>query len=227
MKTADIMVTNVVSVGPDTPVREIASLMIDRRISGLPVVDAKRHVVGIVSEGDLIRRPEIDTERPPSAWLKLFLSADALARDFVKTHGLKARDVMAQPAVCVTPEAPLAEVVRLLERHRIKRLPVVDHGKLVGLVTRTDLLRALLARQALPVSGVPHADGEIRKHVMAALEDADWGGSVIVNVQVVQGVAHLWGAVDSDDQRRALRLAVESVPGVTAVEEHLSRSMPG
>jgi len=227
MKTADIMVTNVVSVGPDTPVREIASLMIDRRISGVPVVDANRHVVGIVSEGDLIRRPEIETERAPSAWLSLFLSADDRARDFVKTHGLKARDVMAQPAVCVSPDAPLADVVRLLERHRIKRLPVVDHGKLVGLVTRTDLLRALLARQALPVTGVPHADGEIRKRILAVLDGADWGGSVIVNVQVVKGVAHLWGAVDSDDQRRALRLAVESVPGVAAVEEHLARSMPG
>lgn len=227
MKTTDIMVTNVVSVGPDTPVREIASLMIERRISGLPVVDAQRHVVGIVSEGDLIRRPEIETDRAPSAWLSLFLSADARARDFVKTHGLKARDVMAQPAVCVSPDAPLADVVRLLERHRIKRLPVVDHGKLVGLVTRTDLLRALLARQALPVTGVPRGDGEIRKRIQTVLDGADWGGSVIVNVQVVQGVAHLWGAVDSDDQRRALRLAVESVPGVTAVEEHLARSMPG
>lgn len=227
MKTTDIMVTNVVSVDPDTPVREIASLMIERRISGLPVVDAQRHVVGIVSEGDLIRRPEIETDRAPSAWLSLFLSADARARDFVKTHGLKARDVMAQPAVCVSPDAPLADVVRLLERHRIKRLPVVDHGKLVGLVTRTDLLRALLARQALPLTGVPRGDGEIRKRVQTVLDGADWGGSVIVNVQVVQGVAHLWGAVDSDDQRRALRLAVESVPGVTAVEEHLARSMPG
>lgn len=227
MKTADIMVTNVVSVGPDTPVREIASLMLERRISGVPVVDANRHVVGIVSEGDLIRRPEIDTERKPSAWIGLFLSADERARDFVKTHGLKARDVMTQPAVCVAQDAPLADVVRLLERHHIKRLPVLDHGKLVGLVTRTDLLRALLARQALPETGVPRADGEIRSRVMAALETADWGGSMIVNVQVVKGVAHLWGAVESDDQRRALRLAVESVPGVTAVEEHLARSMPG
>lgn len=227
MKTADIMVNNVVSVGPDTPVREIASLMIDRRISGVPVVDAERRVLGIVSEGDLIRRPEIETERAPSAWLSLFVSADARARDFVKTHGLKARDVMAQPAVCVSPDAPLAEVVRLLERHRIKRLPVVENGKLVGVVTRTDLLRALLARQALPETEVPRADGEIRKRIMAALESADWGGSLIVNVQVVQGVAHVWGAVDSDDQRRALRVALESVPGVTAVEAHLIRRLPG
>ncbi len=226
MKTADIMVTNVVSVGPDTPVREIASLMLERRISGLPVVDAERRVLGIVSEGDLIRRPEIGTDRAPSAWLSLFVSADARARDFVKTHGLKARDVMSRPAVCVAPVAPLAEVVRLLERHRVKRLPVVEHGKLAGMVTRTDLLRALHARQALPESDVPRADGEIRKRVMAALEGADWGGNLIVNVQVVQGVTHVWGAVDSEDQRRALRVAVESVPGVTVVEEHLARTMP-
>lgn len=227
MKASDIMVTQVVTVAPDAPVREVAKLMVERRISGLPVVDGGGKVVGVVSEGDLIRRPELGTDEQPSAWLRIFLSADDRARDFVKTHGLRARDVMSGPAIAVSPEATLAEVVRLLERHHIKRLPVVDHGKLVGLLTRTDMLRALLARQALPESGVPHSDGEIRTRVMAELEGANWGGSVIVNVQVVDGVAHLWGMVDSEDQRRALRLAVEAVPGVKSVEEHLARSMPG
>jgi CBS domain-containing protein len=227
MKASDIMVTQVVAVAPDAPVREVAKLMVERRISGLPVVDGGGKVLGVVSEGDLIRRPELGTDEQPSAWLRVFLSADDRARDFVKTHGLRARDVMTAPAISVTPDATLGEVVRVMERHHIKRLPVVKDGKLAGLLTRTDMLRALLARQALPEAGVPHSDGEIRGRVMQALEGADWGGSAIVNVQVVEGVAHLWGAVDSDDQRRALRLAVESVPGVKGVEEHLARAMPG
>jgi CBS domain-containing protein len=227
MKAADIMVTQVVTVAPDAPVREVAKLMVERRISGLPVVDAGGKVLGVVSEGDLIRRPELGTDEQPSSWLRIFLSADDRARDFVKTHGLRAHDVMTKPAICVTPDATLAEVVRLLERHRVKRLPVAQDGKLVGLLTRTDMLRALLARQALPEIDVPRADGEIRQRAMAVLDGAEWGGSAIVNVQVVKGVAHVWGAVDSDDQRRALRVALESVPGVSAVEAHLVRRLPG
>ena len=227
MKASDVMVTSVVTVGPAMPVRDVATLMLERHISGVPVVDAQRRVLGIVSEGDLIRRPELETDRPRSAWLNLFLSPEDRARDFVKTHGRTAGEVMSHPALCVAAQAPLAEVVKLLERHRIKRLPVLERGVLAGMLTRTDLLRAMLAHQALPETGVPHADGEIRERIMATLDSADWGGGAIVNVQVVEGVAHLWGTVDSDDERRALRVAVESVPGVKSVEQHLVRALPG
>lgn len=225
MKAADIMVKDVVTTGPDTSVHAIAALMLERRISGMPVVDGGGRLLGVVSEGDLIRRPEIDTDRVKLGWLRLLLSDEARARDFVKSHGRKAREVMTQPAISVAADAPLAEVVRLMERHRIKRLPVVDKGELVGLVTRTDLLRAVLAQQAVPPADVK--DGELRARIDAMLRHEDWASSAMVHVQVENGVAQLWGTVESKEQREALLLAVRGVPGVKDVQPHLGRALPG
>lgn len=163
MKVADVMVTGVLSVGPDASVREIASMMLERRISGLPVVDQEGRIVGIVSEGDLIRRPEIGTDHAPAGWLHLFLSDEERTREFVKSHGRKVREVMTQPAICVAADTPLAVVVRLMERHRVKRLPVVENGRLVGLVTRADLLRALVTRRA--EAPVATSDQELRVRI--------------------------------------------------------------
>ncbi|HSG76290.1 MAG TPA: CBS domain-containing protein, partial [Burkholderiales bacterium] len=195
MKAADIMVKDVVTTGPEASVQELATLMLERRISGLPVVDGGGRLLGIVSEGDLIRRPEIDTDRVKLGWLRLLLSDEARARDFVKSHGRKAREVMTQPAISVATDAPLAEVVRLMARHRIKRLPVVDKGRLVGLVTRTDLLRAVAARQAVAPADVK--DEELRARIDAMLREEDWAASAVVYVQVEKGVAQLWGTVES------------------------------
>ena len=225
MKAADIMVKDVVTAGPEATVREVASLMLERRISGVPVVNDARHVLGVVSEGDLIRRPEIETDQVKAGWLRLFLSDEERARDFVKSHGRKAREVMTQPAISVAADAPLAEVVRLMERHRVKRLPVVEHGKLVGLVTRADLLRALVARQAAPAP--ERSDHDLRQKIVSMLRDEDWAASAVVHVQVENGVAQLWGTVESQDQREALLLAVRGVPGVKDVQPHLGRVLPG
>ena len=225
MKASDIMVRNVVSVGPEAPVREVASLMLERRISGVPVVDGERHVLGIVSEGDLIQRPEIDTDHAARGWLGLFLSDEDRARDFIKSHGRKAREVMTQPALWTGPDTPLGEVVRLMERHRVKRLVIVEHGKLAGLVTRADLLRAMVAhRDAVPAAS---DDQEVRERVDRMLRDEDWADSAYVYVRVENGVAHLWGTVESASQREALIIAVRGVPGVKDVEPHLGRAMPG
>lgn len=225
MKAADIMVKDVVTTGPEASVQELATLMLERRISGLPVVDGSGRLLGIVSEGDLIRRPEIDTDRVKLGWLRLLLSDEARARDFVKSHGRKAREVMTQPAISVAADAPLAEVVRLMARHRIKRLPVVDKGRLVGLVTRTDLLRAVAARQAVAPADVK--DEELRARIDAMLREEDWAASAVVYVQVEKGVAQLWGTVESQEQREALILAVRGVPGVKDVQPHLGRVLPG
>jgi len=222
MNAGDIMVKDVVSVGPETPVREVASLMLERRISGVPVVDGERRVLGVVSEGDLIRRPEIGTYQSPTGWLTVFLSQEDSARDFVKTHGLLASEVMSRPAICVAPETPLAEVVRLLDRHRVKRLPVVERGQLAGLVTRAELLRALVARQAIPP--VTPGDQEIRDRIEAILRSEVWAPSTFVNVQVTEGVVQLWGAVNSSVQRDALVLAVRGTPGVREVQQHFGRT---
>ena len=219
------MTKDVFSVGPETPVREIASMMLERRISGVPVVDGERRVLGIVSEGDLIRRPEIETDHAPAGWLGIFLSDEDRARDFVKSHGRVAREVMTNPATCVGPETPLDEVVRLMERHRVKRLPVVVNGKLSGLVTRADLLRALVSRRA--AAPATSGDQEVRERIDAMLRHEDWATSAFVNVQVEDGVAHLWGTVESASQREALILAVRGVPGVKDVQPHLGRTLPG
>lgn len=225
MKAADIMVKEVVTVGPEALVKEIAALMLERRISGLPVVDGGGRILGVVSEGDLIRRPEIETDRVKLGWLRLLLSDEARARDFVKHHGRTAREVMTQPAITVAADAPLAEIVRLMERHRVKRLPVVERGKLAGVVTRTDLLRALVARQAAPP--VEAKDEELRQRIDAMLRDEDWASSATVHVQVESGVAQLWGTVESKEQREALLVAVRGVPGVKDVQPHLGRVLPG
>ena len=225
MKVADVMVTSVLSVGPDASVREVASMMLERRISGLPVVDDKGRILGIVSEGDLIRRPEIETDRAPAGWLHVFLSDEERAREFVKSHERKVREVMTQPAICVAPDTPLAVVVRLMERHRVKRLPVVENGRLAGLVTRADLLRALLTRQAeAPVAA---SDQELRVRIDSMLRDEDWAASAVVYVQVENGVAQLWGTVESNAQLEALILAVRELPGVKDVQPHMGRTIPG
>jgi CBS domain-containing protein len=225
MKAADIMVKDVACVGPEASVREVASLMLERRISGVPVVDGQRRVLGIVSEGDLIRRPEIETDHIPEGWLGLFLSDEQRARNFVKSHGRKAREVMSQPAISAGPDTPLAEIVRLMERHRIKRLAIVEQGRLAGLVTRTDLLRAMLAHQS--ASPAASSDEALRSRVASMLEDEDWASSAMVFVRVENGVAQLWGTVESTAQREALILAVRGVPGIRDVQPYLGRSMPG
>jgi CBS domain-containing protein len=226
MKAADIMVKDVVTVGPEAPVMDVAALMLERRISGLPVVDGGGRVLGIVSEGDLIRRPEIDTDRVKLGWLRLLLTDDeARARDFVKHHGRTAREVMTKPAHSVPPETPLGEVVQLMERHHVKRLPVIERGKLVGLVTRTDLLRALVSRPA--AAPVALKDEELRARIDAMLREEDWASSATVHVQVENGVALLWGTVESKEQREALIVAVRGVPGVKDVQPHLGRALPG
>jgi CBS domain-containing protein len=132
---------------------------------------------------------------------------------------------MTQPAISVAADASLAEVVRLMERHRVKRLPVVEHGKLVGLVTRADLLRALVAQQAAPAP--ERSDHDLRRKIVSMLRGEDWAASAVVHVQVENGVAQLWGTVESEDQREALLLAVRGVPGVKDVQPHLGRVLPG
>lgn len=225
MNVGDIMVRDVVAVGPETAVREVATLMLERRISGVPVVDAERRVLGIVSEGDLIRRPEIETDHARRGWLGIFVSAEDRARDFVKSHGRKAGEIMTRPAICVAPGTPLTEVVRLMERSRVKRLVVVEDGKLAGLVTRADLVRALVAHRDVALAA--SSDKAVCERIEQMLRDEDWADGAYVHVLVEKAVAHLWGTVESAAQREALIVAVRGVPGVKDVAPHLGRSMPG
>lgn len=223
MKAADIMIKDVITVGPEALILDVATLMLERRISGVPVVDEAGRLLGVLSEGDLIRRPEIETDKIRRGWLGLFVSIEEKARDFVKSHARLAREVMTQPAISVAPETPLAEVVHLMERKRIKRLPVVAQGKLVGIVTRTDLLRALVARQIVASAAVEtttpaaHGNQELRDRIQEMLRAEDWTASAYISVEVSNGVVSLSGTVESAAQREAIMLAVRGVDGVREV----------
>ncbi|NIM27138.1 MAG: CBS domain-containing protein [Gammaproteobacteria bacterium] len=225
MKARDIMTTKVVTVNPQTPVRDVAALMIQKHISGVPVLSDSGALVGLISEGDLLRRPEIGTEKHRRRWLSFFTRVDEQAREFAKSHALRAADVMTKQVVHVAEDTSLGDVVEMMEKHNVKRLPVLADGKLVGIVSRRDMLRAL-AWQAAPMPPPPEGDAAIRAIMNDVLKNEEWAMSAIVNVIVSEGVVHLWGVIDSDDQRRALRVAAENIPGVSAVEDHLTFSLP-
>ena len=220
MRVRDVMTTEVATVAAETPVEEVAQFLLDRHISAAPVVDQDGDLVGIVSEGDLIRRPETGTERHRSWWLALLTAPEDLAGEYVKSHGHRASDVMTDDVIKVHEDTLLGELATLLEKRRIKRAPVMREGKLVGIVSRADILRALAATQASPPP-VPSADDRSIREQLLAKEALPRGPQV--NVVVNEGVVHLWGLIDSEEERKALRVAAESIAGVRAVEDHLGR----
>jgi CBS domain-containing protein len=223
MRARDVMTTDVVSVGPEATVAEIAALLIERRISAVPVLDRGK-LVGIVSEGDLMRRPETDTEPGASPWLSLFTGPGVVPDSFAKTHGMTAREVMTRDLVTVEPDTTLDEVARLLESRRIKRVPVVEGGRLVGILSRANLLHGLVARRGSE-EGVEDAAGRdrrIRAQVQEVLQKNPWLERGHMNLVVSDGVVHVWGIVRSDEHRDALHAALRAIPGVKGIEDHLS-----
>jgi CBS domain-containing protein len=220
MNAADVMTRRAISVAPDAPIEDAVKLMLDHGISGLLVVDAAGKLVGIVSEGDLLRRSELGTGRQRSWWLKLLLSPGRQAGDFTRSHGRKVSDVMTGDVVSVDANAPLSDIVELMERHRIKRVPVTDHERVVGVVSRADLLRALAvtARQVAPAPG---DDRAIRERVLDALDRESWTPISTMNVTVTDGVVDLWGAISDEQERRAVVVIAENTPGVKQVKDHL------
>lgn len=218
MQAKDVMTQAVVTAPPDATIRDIAEMLLERRISAVPVVDADGRVVGIVSEGDLMRRPETGTERRPSWWLTLVASPEENALAYVKSHGAHASDVMTRKVISVAEDTPLETVAEMLERHRIKRVPVLREGKLVGIVSRANLLHGLVARQAAPT--VRAADQTIKASVEAALKDAGVRRELL-SIVVSGGIVHLWGAVGSDAEQQAARVAAEGVPGVEGVRDDI------
>ena len=220
MKAKDVMTEDVVSVREDASVESIARLLLQHRISAVPVTDAGGRPVGIVSEGDMMRRPEAGTERRPSWWLELLQGSDAHAADYVKSHGLVARDVMTRELVTVSENTPLEKVASLLEQKQIKRVPVVRGGKMVGILSRADLLHALAAGAKWPAPRAK-ASAPSRKEVMRSIRQAGVPLG-LTNVVLEGGVVHLWGAVQSQTHRDAIALAARRAPGVKGVKNHLS-----
>lgn len=220
MKASEIMAKDLVTVGPETTVKEIASLMTQRRISGVPVVDGAGKLVGILSETDLLHRAETGTERRRKWWLGVFADADSLARDYARSHAQKASDIMSTNVVTVDPNADLGAVAELLDRRRLKRVPVVADGKLVGIITRGDLVRALVAKQSEPKAGAVD-DEEVFKAIRERMRREAWLESSLVTVEVAKGVVELTGMVNSAEQRKAMRILAEETPGVTSVNDKL------
>jgi len=219
MQAKDIMTTTVATVRPEATIREIAKLLLERRISAVPVVGPDGRVLGIVSEGDLMRRPEAGTERHPSWWLSLLASPDERAIGYVKAHGGHAHDVMMRDVISVGAKAPLEEIAETLEKHRIKRVPVLRDGKLIGVVSRADLLHGLVADKAAPVASA--SDETIRTAVETALPEAGVRRELL-SVVVSGGIVHLWGAVESSAEKEAARVAAENVPGVKGVRDEIA-----
>ena len=219
MKAKDVMTTEVVYAGPETSVRAIAQTLLKRRISGVPVADDDGRVIGMISEGDLMRRPESETDQPRSWWLELIEGPEDRAGHYLKSHGLTARDVMTREPITVTEDTPLEEIATLLERKAIKRVPVLRNGKLVGIVSRADLLHGLVARASQAEKPAPLAP-PTREAVIAGIRDAGLPLDY-VNVVVTDDAVHLWGAVASALQRDAIVLAAKRTPGVTRVENNL------
>lgn len=229
MKTADVMTRAPVCVTPETIIVEAARLMLQHRISGLPVVDADGSIAGIITEGDLLRRAETGTELHRSGWLTFLIGPGRLAGDYVQAHARKVGDVMTPDVAAVGVLDDLAVVVDLMQKRRVKRVPVVDAGKLVGIVSRADLLRALvriLTREAKAHAHDQATDEAIRDRIVAIVDKEPWGSRPDIDVTVKAGVVDLYGTVMDERERTALIVAAEGVAGVKAVNDRLERAEP-
>jgi CBS domain-containing protein len=220
MNVKDVMTSPVVSVEPDSSVLQAVRIMLQRRISGLPVIDKEGRLVGIVTEGDFLRRAETGTQRRRPRWLEFLLGPGRLAEEYTRSHGRKVQDIMTAEPVTVTEEEPLDAVVQLMEKRQIKRLPVMRGDEVVGIVSRANLVHALagIAREAKPTSP---GDDAIRNRILAELASQSWAPTSLINVIVKDGVVELWGSVTDERERQALIVAAENTPGVKAVKDHL------
>ena len=221
MNAVDVMTPDVICAAPDTLLPELVRLMLDHQISALPIVEDGR-IVGIVSEGDLLHRAETGTEPRTSRWLELLTSTDRLATHYTKTHGRRAGEIMTRDVVTVADTMPIAEVAHLLEVRRIKRVPVTRDGRLVGIVSRRNLLQALATNLSTPP--VTTDDRTIRDEFYSQLRRQAWALSPgSINAVVVEGVIHLWGVAADDALLQAIVVVAENIPGVRAVEDHMDR----
>ena len=219
MRAHQIMTRPVITVSPETRIVEAANIMLQRHVSGLPVVDAAGKLVGIVSEGDLIRRPEIGTQRKRARWLGFLTGPGKLAEDFVHEQGHKVGEVMTGSPLTVTEDTPLADIADLMEKNNVKRLPVMRGDTLVGIVSRANLLQAV-ASLARYIPDPTADDDHIRNRLIAALQKQDWCPFGL-NVIVRDGIVHLSGVITDERSRQAAIVSAENIDGVKKVHDHL------
>jgi CBS domain-containing protein len=221
MQAKDVMTTSVVSIEPGATVMQAVRLMLQKRISGLPVVNAKGDLVGIVTEGDFLRRAETKTERKRPRWLEFIMGPGRLADEYVHSHGRKVEEVMTPDPTTISEDAPLDEIVQMMEKRGIKRVPVMRGKRLVGIVSRANLLHAL-AILAPTVPEPSPSDTIIRNRFLAELDKQKWAPVGALNVVVRDGTVELWGTITDERERQALIVAAENIPGVKAVRDHLA-----
>jgi CBS domain-containing protein len=221
MKVSEVMTRDVIVVRPQTTVRDIAALMVQSRISGVPVVDGEGRLVGVLSETDLLHRAETGTEKRHKWWLGALIDEDQLAREYAAAHARRAEDIMTKQVVTVDPDADLAFVADLLDRRKLKRVPVVKDGRVVGIITRGDMVRALVMSQSALKAPLPRDTEELVQSINERMQQVKWLDSSLVSVSVKDGVAELTGLAASTDQRRALRVLVEDTPGVVRVDDKM------
>ena len=221
MRAMDVMTSKVITVDENASVTTVAKLLAERGISAVPVVDSENRVISMVSEGDLLHRAETGTERRQSWWLEMMASTNQLTGDYIKSHSGNVKDVMTRDVLSVTETTSVADIAILLETNRIKRVPVLRDGKLVGIVSRANLVRALAMTINEPTSSTEADDRTIRDNLLAELKAQRWAEVAPANITVKDGVVHLWSSYLSEQEKRALVVAAENIPGVRRVEDHM------
>ena len=220
MQASDVMTKNVVSISPDATLSDMIQLMLDRRISGLPVVDKGGKLVGVITEGDCLRRVETGTEVKRSFWQDFLTGSETLANEYIRSHGRKISEVMSRDPIFISPETDINEIIHILEKNQIKRVPVVKDGAVVGILSRANLLQALAG--IIGNTKVDQSDADIRSGVATALSTLPWAANEFLNVTVHDGVVDLWGCYTAYRQDEAAIVAAENVAGVKGVRSHLS-----
>lgn len=221
MKAKDVMTSPVVSVAPDSSILEAVRVMLQRHISGLPVIDKDGRLVGIVTEGDFLRRAETGTQRRRPRWLEYLIGPGRLADEYTRSHGRKVLDIMTPEPLTVSEDTPLEEIVGTMEKRQIKRVPVMRGEEVVGIVSRANLVHALagVAREVKPGAA---SDEAIRSRIMTELAGQTWAPTALINVIVRDGVVDLWGTITDERERQAIIVAAENAPGVKQVKDHLA-----
>jgi CBS-domain-containing membrane protein len=220
MRVREVMTYGVIGVPESASLAEAVETMLRSRVSALFVFDAHKAVVGVLSEGDLLRRGELGSERKRPHWLELLLGSGRLAEAYAHEHGRKAGEVMTSNVETIAEDAELSEAVDRMIRHHIKRLPVLRGEAVVGVISRSDLLKGLLAAQ--PRASGSHPDAEIKAAIQAELDKLEWAPRASVRVEVANGVVTFAGSITDERLRDGLKVIAENTPGVTAVHDHIA-----
>jgi CBS domain-containing protein len=226
MHAKDIMTPAVITVGPETTVGEIAELLMSKRVSAVPVVEADGSLCGVVSEGDIMRRVSSEADDKRSWWQKMTSTNSQDAVDYIKVHGRSAQEIMTRNVVTVGEDTAVSEVAQVLESHHIKRVPVVRDGKVVGIISRSNLLQLVAGQKTGVSTAATPGDRELRKQVYDLLSGLDFSSHGTLNVIVTDRVVELWGWVETEAERKALLLAASEVPGVKDVRDHFGKVSP-